>query len=72
VANQGTELLKVEHPKFDSIPVVEHLPNYANADSGFETPPPPLGEHTARSSKKSATPTPNSTPSAERGVFGRE
>jgi crotonobetainyl-CoA:carnitine CoA-transferase CaiB-like acyl-CoA transferase len=29
----------------DPIPVVEHPLNYANSDSGFESPPPKLGQH---------------------------
>jgi succinate--hydroxymethylglutarate CoA-transferase len=36
----------IEHPTVGEIPVVEHPLNFANADSGFETPPPLLGEDT--------------------------
>ena len=35
-----------EHPTAGEVPVVEHPLNFANADSGFEHPPPLLGEHT--------------------------
>ncbi len=36
----------IEHPAVGEIPVVEHPLNFAHADSGFETPPPLLGEDT--------------------------
>lgn len=36
----------VEDPERGEIPVVEHPLNYGRADSGFESPPPRLGEHT--------------------------
>lgn len=36
----------VEHPAVGEIPVVEHPLNFAHADSGFEAPPPLLGEDT--------------------------
>lgn len=36
----------VEHPSVGEIPVIEHPLNYANADTGFEDPPPLLGEDT--------------------------
>jgi len=36
---------QIEHPDLGEIPVIEHPLNFANADSGFETPPPLLGEH---------------------------
>lgn len=36
---------EVEHPKLGTIPVVEHPLHYKHARSGFESPPPLLGEH---------------------------
>jgi crotonobetainyl-CoA:carnitine CoA-transferase CaiB-like acyl-CoA transferase len=36
---------EIEHPELGSIPVVEHPLKFANVDSGFELPPPLLGEH---------------------------
>lgn len=38
-------ITEVEHPELGSIPVIEHPLKYERADSGFETPPPLLGEH---------------------------
>ncbi|SFC28787.1 Crotonobetainyl-CoA:carnitine CoA-transferase CaiB [Halobiforma haloterrestris] len=35
----------IEDPERGEIPVVEHPLNYDRADSGFESPPPQLGEH---------------------------
>lgn len=39
-------ITSVEHPSVGEIPVIEHPLNYANADAGFEDPPPLLGEDT--------------------------
>ncbi|XVH31608.1 CaiB/BaiF CoA transferase family protein [Haloferacaceae archaeon DSL9] len=39
-------LSEVDHPEFGTVPVIEHPLKYRHADSGFETPPPGLGEHT--------------------------
>ncbi len=36
---------EVEHPELGTIPVIEHPVKYGEADSGFESPPPLLGEH---------------------------
>lgn len=41
---RGT-LTEIEHPELGSIPVVEHPLKFDGADSGFEIPPPLLGEH---------------------------
>lgn len=35
----------VEHPEHGEIPVIEHPLKFRNAESGFEEPPPELGEH---------------------------
>jgi crotonobetainyl-CoA:carnitine CoA-transferase CaiB-like acyl-CoA transferase len=37
---------EMEHPAAGTIPVLEHPLNYDEADSGFDRPPPMLGEHT--------------------------
>ncbi|GGL66533.1 CaiB/BaiF CoA transferase family protein [Halocalculus aciditolerans] len=36
---------EIEHPELGTIPVIEHPLKFENADSGFESPPPLLGEH---------------------------
>ncbi len=41
---RGT-ISEVEHPEIGTIPVIEHPLKFENADSGFESPPPMLGEH---------------------------
>ena len=38
-------ITEVEHPDLGEIPVIEHPLNFENADSGFESAPPLLGEH---------------------------
>lgn len=38
-------MTEIEHPELGTIPVIEHPLKFANADSGFESPPPKLGEH---------------------------
>jgi crotonobetainyl-CoA:carnitine CoA-transferase CaiB-like acyl-CoA transferase len=63
---------ELEHPEFGSIPVVEHPLNYANADSGFETPPPALGEHTRAVLEEVGYTDAELDALAEDGVFGRE
>ena len=37
---------EMEHPAAGTIPVLEHPLNFDEADSGFDRPPPMLGEHT--------------------------
>lgn len=37
---------RLEHPAVGDIPVIEHPLNYEHAGSGFDDPPPLLGEHT--------------------------
>jgi crotonobetainyl-CoA:carnitine CoA-transferase CaiB-like acyl-CoA transferase len=41
---RGT-LTELEHSELGTIPVIEHPLKYGDADSGFESPPPLLGEH---------------------------
>ena len=36
---------EIEHPDLGEIPVIEHPLKFQNAESGFELPPPLLGEH---------------------------
>ncbi|MFC5973610.1 CaiB/BaiF CoA transferase family protein [Halomarina salina] len=36
---------ELDHPDLGSVPVIEHPLNFAHAESGFESPPPLLGEH---------------------------
>ncbi|MXV62610.1 CoA transferase [Natronorubrum sp. JWXQ-INN-674] len=47
--NEQTEardaVTTIEDPERGEIPVIEHPLNYGHADSGFESPPPRLGEH---------------------------
>lgn len=38
-------LTEIEHPKLGVVPVIEHPLKFDGADSGFELPPPLLGEH---------------------------
>lgn len=41
---RGT-VTEIEHPELGSVPVIEHPLKFDNADSGFDLPPPLLGEH---------------------------
>ncbi|SDK58787.1 CaiB/BaiF CoA transferase family protein [Natronorubrum texcoconense] len=41
---RGT-MTELDHPEIGTIPVVEHPLKFEHADSGFEVPPPLLGEH---------------------------
>lgn len=63
---------EMDHPDHGSIPVIEHPLNYANAQSGFETPPPSLGEHTREVLEEAGYTERELTELANRGVFGRE
>jgi crotonobetainyl-CoA:carnitine CoA-transferase CaiB-like acyl-CoA transferase len=36
---------EIEHPEIGTIPVIEHPLKFEGAESGFESPPPMLGEH---------------------------
>jgi crotonobetainyl-CoA:carnitine CoA-transferase CaiB-like acyl-CoA transferase len=38
-------ITEIEHPELGEVPVIEHPLRYDNADSGFDTAPPLLGEH---------------------------
>lgn len=38
-------MTELEHPDIGTIPVIEHPPQFEHAASGFEVPPPLLGEH---------------------------
>lgn len=63
---------EIDHPEYGSIPIIEHPLNYANADSGFETPPPALGEHTREVLKTIGYTETELDDLADKGVFGRE
>jgi crotonobetainyl-CoA:carnitine CoA-transferase CaiB-like acyl-CoA transferase len=41
---RGT-ITEIEHPELGTVPVIEHPLNFREAESGFELPPPLLGEH---------------------------
>jgi len=41
---RGT-ITEIEHPELGEIPVIEHPLKFTHAESGFELPPPLLGEH---------------------------
>jgi len=41
---RGT-ITEIEHPELGEVPVIEHPLRYDNADSGFDSAPPLLGEH---------------------------
>ena len=38
-------LTEIDHPELGTIPVIEHPLKYEHAESGFDLPPPGLGEH---------------------------
>lgn len=44
IAARGT-MTELDHPEIGTIPVIEHPLKFERADSGFEVPPPLLGEH---------------------------
>lgn len=41
---RGT-ITEIEHPELGSVPMIEHPLKFATAESGFDLPPPLLGEH---------------------------
>lgn len=63
---------QMDHPEHGSIPVIEHPLNYANAQSGFQTPPPRLGEHTREVLEEAGYTDEELASLAIEGVFGRE
>lgn len=63
---------EIDHPEFGTIPVIEHPLNYANAESGFETPPPALGEHTREVLETVGYTKAELDDLADEGVFGHE
>lgn len=63
---------EMDHPEHGSIPVIEHPLNYANADSGFETPPPSLGENTREMLREIGYTDEEIADFARQGVFGDE
>ena len=43
--NARDVVTELDHPEVGTVPVIEHPLNFAHAESGFESPPPLLGEH---------------------------
>jgi len=60
------------HPEYGQVPVIEQPLNYANAESGFESPPPVLGEHTREVLGRVGYTKAELNDLADREVFGRE
>ncbi|WP_290813316.1 CaiB/BaiF CoA-transferase family protein [Halovivax sp.] len=60
----------IEDPDRGEIPVIEHPLNYGRADSGFEAPPPELGEHTRDVFRALGYDADEIDALAERGAFG--
>lgn len=54
------------------VPVIEHPLNYKNADTGFESPPPKLGEHTRKIFKEIGYSREDINELAKSGAFGDE
>lgn len=63
---------EMDHPEHGVIPVIEHPLNYANAESGFETPPPSLGEDTQEILKEVGYSDEEIANFASQGIFGDE
>lgn len=63
---------EMDHPEHGVIPVIEHPLNYANAESGFETPPPSLGEDTQGVLKEVGYSDEEIADFADQGIFGNE
>jgi crotonobetainyl-CoA:carnitine CoA-transferase CaiB-like acyl-CoA transferase len=55
-----------------TVPVIEHPINYERADSGFESPPPKLGEHTRAVFRELGYTDDRIDEMVERGAFGTE
>ncbi|MFP8952947.1 CaiB/BaiF CoA transferase family protein [Natrialbaceae archaeon A-arb3/5] len=74
--NEQTEargaVTTIEDPDRGEIPVVEHPLNYDHADSGFESPPPRLGEHTRSVFEELGYDEGRIDELAARGAFGGE
>ncbi|MFW5948281.1 MAG: CaiB/BaiF CoA transferase family protein [Halolamina sp.] len=66
---RGT-LTEIEHPELGEIPVIEHPLKFDHAESGFELPPPLLGEHNREVFREHGYTEEQIDSLAEAGVFG--
>ncbi|WP_255192103.1 CaiB/BaiF CoA transferase family protein [Natronobeatus ordinarius] len=62
----------MDHPEWGEIPVVEHPLKYGRSDSGFQGPPPALGEHNRSVFRALGYTEDELDELAERGAFGEE
>lgn len=66
---RGT-VTEIEHPELGEVPVIEHPLKFRNAESGFELPPPLLGEHNREVFRERGYSEAEIDRLAELGVFG--
>ncbi|MCD2201703.1 CoA transferase [Halobacterium sp. KA-4] len=70
--NARDAVTEIEHPELGQIPVIEHPLHYEHAESGFETPPPLLGEHNREVFRELGYSEERIDELAAAGVFGDE
>ncbi|MGM0446776.1 MAG: CaiB/BaiF CoA transferase family protein [Methanobacteriota archaeon] len=68
---RGT-ITEIEHPELGEVPVIEHPLKFRNAESGFELPPPLLGEHNREVFRERGYSEAEIDRLADLGVFGDE
>jgi len=68
---RGT-ITKIDHPELGEVPVIEHPLRYDNADSGFDSAPPLLGEHNREVFREIGYSEEEIEALANAGVFGSE
>ncbi|VTT86815.1 L-carnitine dehydratase/bile acid-inducible protein F [Halorubrum sp. DM2] len=66
---RGT-VTEIDHPELGEVPVIEHPLKFRNAESGFELPPPLLGEHNREVFRDHGYSEDEIDRLAELGVFG--
>jgi crotonobetainyl-CoA:carnitine CoA-transferase CaiB-like acyl-CoA transferase len=66
---RGT-ITEIDHPELGEVPVIEHPLKFRNAESGFELPPPLLGEHNREVFREHGYSEAEIDRLAELGVFG--